>query len=165
MIVIALGANLDSQAGSPAKTLTAALHALRAYGVDIAAISRFYKSAAWPDPGDPPFVNAVATVETSLAPAELMELLHRIEISFGRTRGASNAPRTLDLDLIDYDGRIEDGPPILPHPRMAERAFVLLPLMEIALGWRHPVTGRSVEDLVAALPTASDCAPLGAASI
>jgi len=80
-----------------------------------------------------------------------MELLHDTEDFFGRTRGAKNAPRTLDLDLIDYDGRIERGPPELPHPRMADRAFVLVPLEEIAPGWRHPLTDKSITELLLAL--------------
>ena len=161
MIVIALGANLDSQVGPPAQTLASALDALRANGIGIVAVSRYYSTPAWPDPGDPPFVNAVAAVQTSLPPERLMTLLHEIEDAFGRTRGAKNAPRTLDLDLIDYDGRIEAGPPILPHPRMAERAFVLVPLAEIAPGWRHPASGLSVEELVGT--AASDCVPFGPA--
>jgi 2-amino-4-hydroxy-6-hydroxymethyldihydropteridine diphosphokinase len=81
-----------------------------------------------------------------------MDILHRIESDYGRTRSAKrNAPRTLDLDLIDYDGRVEEGPPLLPHPRLADRAFVLIPLSDIAPDWRHPVTGHSVTELVAAL--------------
>jgi 2-amino-4-hydroxy-6-hydroxymethyldihydropteridine diphosphokinase len=80
-----------------------------------------------------------------------MELLHDTEDFFGRTRGAKNAPRTLDLDLIDYDGRIERGPPELPHPRMTDRAFVLVPLQEIAPNWRHPSTGKSIAELLLAL--------------
>ena len=81
-----------------------------------------------------------------------METLHGIEAVFGRSRGAANAPRTLDLDLIDYNGRIEDGALVLPHPRAAVRGFVLLPLADVAPDWRHPVSGRPVQDLIAALP-------------
>ena len=82
----------------------------------------------------------------------LMGVLHNVENAFGRERAAKNAPRTLDLDLIDYEGRMEDGPPILPHPRMTERAFVLIPLADAAPGWRHPQTDASLADLIAALP-------------
>jgi 2-amino-4-hydroxy-6-hydroxymethyldihydropteridine diphosphokinase len=152
MIVIALGANLDSAVGPPAATLAAALRRLRAEGVAITAVSRFYRTPAWPNRADPPFVNAVAAVATSLEPKLLMELLHAIETAYGRTRGVKNAPRSLDLDLIDYAGRVEDGPPILPHPRLSERAFVLVPLADIAPNWRHPVTGRSLAELIGSLP-------------
>ncbi len=80
-----------------------------------------------------------------------MDVLHDVETSFGRERTAKNAPRTLDLDLIDYQGRVEDGPPVLPHPRMAERAFVLIPMADVAPEWRHPQSGASLADLMAAL--------------
>jgi len=151
MIVIALGANLPSRAGAPRETLLAALDALTAFGVRVTAVSPFYASKAWPDPGDPAFVNAVAIVETELSPHALMTRLHEVETSFGRKRSTKNAPRPLDLDLIDYDGRVENGPPVLPHPRMHDRAFVLAPLADVAPGWRHPISGRSVGLLLAAL--------------
>jgi 2-amino-4-hydroxy-6-hydroxymethyldihydropteridine diphosphokinase len=152
MIVIALGSNLASTAGSPRETLYAALDALAGHDVHVDAVSPFYATPAWPDPSDPRFVNAVARVTTVLSPHVLMERLLGIETRFGRRRSAANAPRTLDLDLIDYDGRIEDGPPVLPHPRMTTRAFVLRPLFDIAPDWRHPVSGASVGALLAALP-------------
>lgn len=152
MILIGLGANLPSPAGPPLATLRAALAALTRNGAEAASVSRFYQTLAWPDPADPPFVNAVAAVRTELSPAGLLLLLQGIERSFGRANGPRNAPRPLDLDILDYDGRIEAGPPILPHPRMERRAFVLVPLAEVAPKWRHPVSGRFVEDLIAALP-------------
>lgn len=151
MIVIALGANLPSTVGAPRNTLAAALARLSAQGVRIAKVSSYYVTKAWPDPTDPAFVNAVARVETEHAPRELMKILHEVEEYFGRTRAKRNAPRTLDIDLIDYDGRVELGPPELPHPRVAERAFVLVPLEEIAPNWRHPATGKSIAELLSAL--------------
>lgn len=152
MIYIALGANLPSRAGNPAQTLRAALHQLAENGAVPSVISSFYATLAWPDPGDPEFVNAVARIETELSPPQLMELLHRVEAAFGRERNVRNAPRTLDLDILDYEGRVEQGPPILPHPRIAGRAFVLIPLREVAPDWRDPVSGESVDKLIAALP-------------
>lgn len=151
MILIALGANLPSSAGEPAATLQAALAALETRGADVQAVSRFYATPAWPDPNDPPFVNAVARIETALPPRELLAVLHDVEIAFGRQRSERNAPRTLDLDLLDYEGRVEFGPPELPHPRMAQRGFVLIPLADVAPEWRHPVTGRNVQSLIADL--------------
>jgi 2-amino-4-hydroxy-6-hydroxymethyldihydropteridine diphosphokinase len=106
---------------------------------------------AWMCAPSPPFVNAVAHVETALSPTELLAALHNVETAFGRKRSERNAPRTLDLDLLDYDGRIEPGPPELPHPRMAERGFVLIPLKDVASDWRHPATGRNVQSLIADL--------------
>ncbi|HEY5348049.1 MAG TPA: 2-amino-4-hydroxy-6-hydroxymethyldihydropteridine diphosphokinase, partial [Rhizomicrobium sp.] len=120
MILIALGANIASPAGSPAETLRAALARLEEEGVNVVKVSSFYQTPAWPDPADPVFTNAVAMLATELPPAALLALLHRTETQFGRERSAKNAPRSLDLDLLDYDGRIEAGPPVLPHPRIAE---------------------------------------------
>ncbi len=154
MILIALGGNIASSAGTPAQTVRAALASLQTNGANIEAVSSYYVTPAWPDPRDPSFVNAVVRIRTDLSPSVLMALLHRTETDFGRVRSTPNAPRTLDLDLIDYDARVEAGPPLLPHPRLAARAFVLIPLAELAPTWRHPVSGRSVADLIAALPLA-----------
>jgi 2-amino-4-hydroxy-6-hydroxymethyldihydropteridine diphosphokinase len=152
MILIALGSNLPSHAGNPSATLRAALMHLAQNAVPQLAVSRFYSTPAWPDPADPAFVNAVARVMTELSPSELIARLHETETAFGRMRDTRNAPRTLDLDILDYDGRVEQGPPVLPHPRMESRAFVLIPLRDVAPDWRHPVSGRSVEELLAAIP-------------
>src|SRR5215469_1126235 len=149
-IFIALGANIPSAAGPPEMTLKAALAALETKGVKILAVSAFRRTMAWPDPADPFFVNAVAQIETELQPIALLELLHQVETAFGRKRSTPNAPRTLDLDLIDYRGQIARGKVELPHPHMANRHFVLEPLAEIAPGWRHPVTGLTVETLLTA---------------
>lgn len=152
-IYIALGANQAYRRKTPVQTLCFALGALENAGVEIVTASRPYKTPAWPDPADPPFANACAEIRTGLDPRSLMVLLHGIEQSFGRARGHKNAPRTLDLDLVDYQGRvIGEEALILPHPRAHVRAFVLLPLREIAPHWRHPVTGETIARLVAALP-------------
>jgi 2-amino-4-hydroxy-6-hydroxymethyldihydropteridine diphosphokinase len=152
MILIALGANLPFRGSLPAETLRTALATLGENGVRPAKVSSFYEAPAWPDPSEPAFVNAVAAVETSQDPGALMHTLHEIETMFGRVRGKANAPRTLDLDLLDYDGRIQNGPPQLPHPRMLGRAFVLIPLAEIAPDWRHPSTEKTVDALLSDIP-------------
>ena len=154
MILIALGANLPSAAGRPEDTLRAALVSLGARGITVERQSGFYASEAWPNPADPPFVNAAVAVRTSLGPADLLRVLHEVEADFGRKSGPRNAPRPLDLDLIDYDGRIEHGVPELPHPRMETRAFVLVPLWEIAPDWRHPVSGQTIAELMAGISPA-----------
>jgi 2-amino-4-hydroxy-6-hydroxymethyldihydropteridine diphosphokinase len=154
VILIALGANLPSPAGPPAVTLDRALARLAELDVKIVSRSSFYESPAWPDPADPPFVNAVAAVETSLQPVEILAVLHGVETEFGRLRSAPNAPRTLDIDLLDADGAVVTEGVTLPHPRIAARAFVLVPLAEVAPGWRHPVTGQGVADLLAGVDRA-----------
>jgi len=163
MILIALGGNLPSAAGGPQQTLEAALRRLEACGVRIVARSRWYRTAPVPVSDQPWFINGVARVETGLAPAALLGLLRQVEQEFGRQRSVRNAARTLDLDIIDYDGKVENTPDLtLPHPRMQDRAFVLLPLAEIAPAWRHPILGKTVESLISALPPAQKAEPTGA---
>ena len=131
-----------------AKTLQRALLAFPDVGIEVVRRSRLWRSAAWPDPSDPPFLNAVAIVQTPLAPRALLDALHRLEARFGRVHGEPNAPRTLDLDLIAYGRRVRDTAPTLPHPRAAERRFVMGPLAELLPEWRHPVSGERAADLV-----------------
>ena len=153
MILIALGGNLPSRAGPPADTLKRALGELERHDVEIRRVSRFYETPAWPDPADPAFVNAVAVVQTRLQPVELLMVLHGVETALGRLRSVPNAPRTLDIDLLDYDGRVIATPQLtLPHPRIAGRSFVLVPLGDVAPDWRHPVTGQGLPELLAARP-------------
>jgi 2-amino-4-hydroxy-6-hydroxymethyldihydropteridine diphosphokinase len=160
VILLGLGANLDSAAGPPAITIASSLGAMVAQRIRVLKVSPFYRTPAWPDPADPPYVNAVALVQTPLGPAGLLEALHAIESAFGRARSLLNAPRTLDLDLIDYDGRVEEGPPTLPHPRAASRVFVLKPLADVAPKWIHPVSRQTVGDLLGALPEADVAAAI-----
>ena len=95
-------------------------------------------------------------------PVPLMDLLHQIELEFGRLRKTRNMARTLDLDILDFDGRVETGADgvILPHPRMHERSFVLLPLSEIAPEWRHPISAASIDDLIAKIPADQYAEPI-----
>ena len=151
-VLIALGANLPSHAGQPEDTIRAALAELGERHVSIRCTSSLYRTPAWPDPHDPPYVNAVACAETTMTPRELLRVLHETETAFGRSRSVRNAPRTLDLDLIDFDAIVDAGPPELPHPRVASRAFVLVPLAEVAPKWRHPATGADVGTLISELP-------------
>jgi 2-amino-4-hydroxy-6-hydroxymethyldihydropteridine diphosphokinase len=145
--------------------LEAALGALSAAGLKIADLSRWWRSSAWPDPADPPYLNGVVIVETDLAPEQVLMTLHRIEQVFGRDRAGSgqgevrNAPRTLDLDLIAY-GRVVTDRPALPHPRAHERRFVMGPLAEIAPDWVHPVLRDTAAELVSEAPVGLDAEPI-----
>ena len=152
MILIALGANLPSKVGPPRATLEAALASLAQEGGEIVARSRIYRSPAVPKSDQPDYLNVVVTIRSKLDPVSLLAGLAHIEAMFGRQRGERNAARPLDLDLIAYDNVVRDADPILPHPRMHDRAFVLLPLAEIAANWRHPRLGLSIGELVDALP-------------
>ena len=159
MILIGLGANLASHAGPPATTIEAALSALATAGVTIVARSPFYESEPVPRSDQPWFVNAVARVETALGPDELLARMHEVERNYGRVRRERNAARTLDLDLLDCDGLVRNGPDLLlPHPRMHERAFVLKPLRDMAPMWRHPILGLTAAELLVALPEESRAA-------
>ena len=163
MILIALGANLPDPSGhAPLQTCREAAQALAALpGLRLVATSRWYRSAPVPPlPGAPDFTNGVVRLEGQADPAALLAALHALEDAAGRQRPYPNAPRTLDLDLIDLNGLVRDGPdPILPHPRAHLRRFVLQPLADVAPGWVHPRLGQPVAALLAAL----DEAPLSAA--
>ncbi|MDQ0394061.1 dihydropteroate synthase [Labrys monachus] len=156
MIFIALGANLPSSEGAPRETLRRAVSALAARGVKIRARSRLYLTEPVPRSRQPWYTNQIIAVETALAPEDLLRLLLDVEKQFGRERSERNASRTLDLDLVAY-GQEEIATPelTLPHPRMAERAFVLAPLADIAPDWRHPATGRTVRAMLAEADTSN----------
>ncbi len=159
LILIGLGANLPSAMGSPRQTLTAALARLGSEGLGVVRRSRFWRTRPVPISDQPWFVNAVAAIETDLGPAPLLDLLHHIEAAFGRERTVVNAPRVLDLDLLAYGTAVLETPPrpLVPHPRLAGRAFVLLPLRDIAPAWRHPLTGDGIDAMIARLPGDQIC--------
>ena len=152
-ILIALGANMPSRAGAPFETLRAALATLEEAGVTVLKVSSLLETTAWPDPTDPPFVNAAASHQTALNPLALLELLHATETAYGRVRSRVNAPRPLDLDLLAHGNTVVTSELLsLPHPLIARRRFVLEPLAEIAPHWRHPISGLTTLEMLAALP-------------
>jgi 2-amino-4-hydroxy-6-hydroxymethyldihydropteridine diphosphokinase len=163
-VLIALGANLPSARGTPLQTLEAALSELQDAGVNVLHRSRWYRSEPVPVSSQNWYINGVVSVETALRPEGLLALLHDVEARFGRERGKRNAARVLDLDLITYGDlvRHDQGSPELPHPRMHDRAFVLLPLADIAPDWVHPVTGTSLSVLIANIPAGQIAEPLEA---
>lgn len=157
MILVAIGANLPGPDGAtPLRTCRAAARALAELpGLRPAGLSRWYETAPVPRSDQPNYVNGVARLESIagvvISPERLLASLQAIEARFGRRRAARDAARTLDLDLIDLDGLVRDAPdPILPHPRAHLRAFVLLPLLDVAPDWVHPANGRGGRMLLAA---------------
>lgn len=159
-VIVALGCNDKGPWRDCREALEAALARFRSEGIDVLERSSWWRSDAWPDPTDPPFLNGVVIVRTAHDPHALMAALGRIEEAFGRQRGARNAPRTLDLDLVAY-GRMKgnlDGL-ILPHPRAAERKFVMGPLAEIAPDWTDPAGGATAAALSAGATVGRDACP------
>jgi 2-amino-4-hydroxy-6-hydroxymethyldihydropteridine diphosphokinase len=154
VILIGIGSNLAARpAATPLATAQAGLSALAAPHLQPVGCSSWYESAPVPASDQPWFVNAVALIATDREPGTLLEWMLAVESRFVRVRGEPNAARTLDLDLLDYDGLIIASPRLtLPHPRMTERRFVLEPLCEIAPAWRHPVSNLTAAELLARLP-------------
>jgi len=165
LIILGLGGNLTCETfGSPRTTCGAALQILEARGIQITGRSKWYESAPVPMSDQPWYVNGVVSVETRLSPESLVKEALDIEAELGRRRTVANAARTIDIDVIAYNGVVIEGATpdqvAIPHPRMHSRAFVLLPLAEIAPNWQHPERTESLSDLIATLPENQVCRPL-----
>ena len=155
MILLAIGANLPGPDGAPpietCRRAAASLAGLP--GLRFVALSRWYETAPMPASGQPPYINGIARLAGPADPEALLASLHAIEAAAGRRRSIANAARPLDLDIIDIDGLVRPAPdPVLPHPRAHLRAFVLVPLREVAPGWVHPMLREGVDALIAKLP-------------
>lgn len=165
-ILIGMGANLSSDRfGAPLAACEAALKVLADNPeVQVVARSRWFESEPVPVSDQPWFINGVVQVETQLSPLALLDVLHTIEAQFGRVRTVPNAPRVLDLDLLAYGdavlGEAGEGGMLVPHPRLENRAFVLLPLGDVAPDWVHPQSGHTLAQMVAKLPKDQVCRPL-----
>ena len=174
--LIALGSNLDFSGDGPLVVLDQAFEALELQGFVIRSRSRFYDTPAFPAGAGPNFVNAAAVLESDFEPRDVLRRLHAVEEQMGRMRAERWGARTLDLDLIavgqnvlpdpkahkywrelpsDAQQEIAPSELILPHPRLAERGFVLVPLLDVAPDWVHPITKLTVRQMHDALPQAS----------
>lgn len=183
-ITVALGTNLGSLAGGRRATLAAALAALQRAGLRLVAVSRFFATPCFPAGSGPDYVNAVAVVRGPDDPLAVLDRLHDIEAAFDRARTQRWGARTLDLDLLAMGGRVLPDaqteahwrllPPdqqigtvpdelVLPHPRVADRGFVLVPWADIAPDWEHPVTGLTVRQMVMRLPPDQQAEPIAIA--
>ena len=186
-VLVALGANLPNGGQLPAQTLRAALAALADAGLPPLRASRLFATPAFPAGTGPDYVNAAAWLRAApgMTPDAILAALHAVERAFGRARAQRWGMRTLDLDLLAAGSvvlpdaatfaRWRDLPParqvqtapetlVLPHPRLQDRAFVLVPLHDVAPRWRHPVSGLTVAAMLRALPAADRAAvvPLAA---
>jgi 2-amino-4-hydroxy-6-hydroxymethyldihydropteridine diphosphokinase len=149
MILIALGSNISGPWGTPQESVQRALRALNGDGLKLIEASRLLLTTPLGKPNQPPFVNAVARIETHLPPMALLQKLHAIEREAGRRRTTRWGPRTLDLDIIDYHGLVRStGRLVLPHTGIAERIFVLKPVSELAVKWRHPTSHLSAQSML-----------------
>ena len=151
---IAFGGNLVPDGFSTLEeVMTAAIADIATLPIEICATSSLYETAPVPISDQPWFLNGVLHIKTDLSAADLLAALHQIEHDFGRVRSVRNEARILDLDLIDYQGVLSDEEGLqLPHPRMHERAFVLLPLRDVMPDWQHPRLHKSISHLIDEMP-------------
>jgi len=148
---LAIGSNL----GSKISNIEITKFELEKNKIKILKSSSNYISESWPDPSMPNYINVIIKIKTNLEPLELLKICNLIELKLGRVRSKKNAPRICDIDIIDYDEKIlneKDSKLILPHPRMEERNFVLLPLFEVDKSWKHPISKTNIVNLINSLP-------------
>ena len=171
--IIAAGGNIPSDAGSPTRSVIKSIHQIKAKHVLIRSVSRFFLTKAYPAGSGPDYVNAAFVLSCDLSPDEVMRRLSEVEQDFGRQRSARWGQRTLDLDMIGcgttvrpdhatqtrwrnlsvaQQQRETPADLILPHPRIQDRAFVLVPLCDICPDWQHPVLKKTVREMCQALP-------------
>jgi len=148
---LAIGSNL----GNKIHNIEMTKFELEKYKIKILKTSSNYMSRSWPDPSMPSYINIIIKIKTSLSPLDLLKICNLIELKFGRVRLKKNAPRTCDIDIIDYGKKvlgIKNSKLILPHPLMNKRNFVLLPLFEIDKSWKHPKSNVNIVNLIKSLP-------------
>ena len=150
IVYLGIGSNL----GNKKNNIETAKFKLQTYQIDIMQTSRYYETKSWPDENKPKFINIMLKVKTNLSPNKILNICNTIELELGRKRSAKNAPRTCDIDIIDYDQEIINlysKNLIIPHPAMVKRNFVLFPLFEIDKNWKHPLKKKKIHDLIGKL--------------
>ena len=147
IIYLGIGSNL----GNKKLNIEKAKFELIQNNINIIKSSSFYKSLSWPNTKNPKFLNIVIKVSTNLNPNELLKICKKIETYLGRKKSPKNSPRTCDIDILDYNQIIKKNGILLPHPRIHNRNFVLLPLFEINKNWTHPATKQHIKRLISSL--------------
>ena len=153
MILLSLGSNLPSKFGDSKKTLLKCYEFFNNSEVKILKKSSFYESVAIPNKSDPKFINSVISIETKFSPEELITYILSIEEKFDRKRAQVNAPRTCDIDIVDFNGEVinilnKNISLEIPHPRLEKRSFVLYPIREIDKNWKSPLSGKYIDQLI-----------------
>ena len=161
MIYLSFGSNLNSKLGTSRFIISKSYSELTKFGIRIVKKSFFYKSKAYPNPKDPEFVNTVISVESRFHVRKLLDIILKVEKKFGRVRSKKNAPRVLDIDIIDFHSRNINNlrncsDLIVPHSRVADRLFVLIPLLDVACNWKNSRTGKHISYLVTKIQKHSD---------
>ena len=157
MLLLGLGSNLASNFGNRFENIDLAISYLQSYEMQLLKKSSFYETLSYPDINNPKFINVVVEVSTNLPPEDLASVLIFIEKKLERKRNQKNEPRTCDIDIIDYNGRVMDFSYKslifkVPHEKLIYRNFVLYPLQEIAPNWVHPISKEKISNLIAKLP-------------
>ena len=143
-VFLGVGSNL----GNRQKNIELSKIALTNSGIKILKSSSFYESLSWPDPKKPKFLNIVLEIETTIHPVSLLKICKKIEKSLGREISTINSPRICDIDILDYGNKVMNNGINLPHPRMHQRNFVLIPLFEIRKKWLHTKSKDHIKTLI-----------------
>jgi len=156
MIFLGIGSNLNSKFGDRFKNIDLSIALLESYKIDIIKKSNFYETPSYPDETNPKFINVVVKISTKLSPKEFISAIVSIEEKLERKRELKNEPRTCDIDILDYDGKITNFTYknlifTVPHEQLNYRNFVLFPLKEIAPEWQHPKTKEKINTLITGL--------------
>ena len=147
IIYLSVGSNL----GNRKKNIEKTKFELYSKGINIIKFSNYYETLSWPNPKNPKFYNIVLKVSSDLKVLELLKICKQIEISLGRKKAPKNSPRTCDIDIIDYNQKVNVNGINVPHPRMHQRNFVLIPLFEIEKTWKYPNSKRYIKNLIFSL--------------
>ena len=153
MILLSLGSNLPSKFGDSKNTILKCYEFFNNNDIKILKKSSFYETFAIPNKSDPKFVNSVISVQTRFSPEELIKYILKVEEKFDLKREQINAPRTCDIDIVDFNSEIinifnKNISLEIPHPRLEQRSFVLYPIREIDKNWKSPLSGKKIDQLI-----------------